>query len=74
MEYILAALISIPNIFGYEYVGYHECKQVGYIETEQVTVSPASVEMHDYTNNYILFKGINNDGTVSEITCVKESK
>ena len=32
MEYILAALISIPNIFGYEYVGYHECKQVGYIE------------------------------------------
>jgi hypothetical protein len=39
-----------------------------------LVMNPASVEMHDYTNNYILFKGINNDGTVSEITCVKESK
>ena len=74
MEYLLTMLLSISNIFGYEYVGYHECKQTGYIKAEQVTVYPASVEMHDYTNNYILFKGINKDGTVSEVKCIKDYK
>ena len=74
MNTILGIVFSVSTLFNYQYVGYHECTRVGVIESERVVVYPASVEMHDYTNNYILFKGINNDGTVSEITCVKESK
>ena len=72
MNTILGIVFSLSTLFDYQYVGYHECTRVGVIESESVVVYPASVELSDRTNNYILFKGINNDGTISEIACVKK--
>lgn len=46
--------------YEWRYVGYTECKRVGFLEPEKATVYPA----HDkHQKPYILFKQRNKDGT-----------
>ena len=66
---VLAGIFAVDKTQDYNYVGYHQCSQIGYVESENVTVYPASVNMGDRVNNYILFK----KGHVPSNVCAKKN-
>ena len=65
---VLAGMFAADTAQDYKYVGYHECSQIGYVVSENVTVYPASVDMGDRVNNYILFK----KGYIPSSVCAKK--
>jgi len=65
---VLVGIFTVDKTQDYSYVGYHECSQIGYVESDNVTVYPASVDMGDRVNNYILFK----KGYISSSICAKK--
>ena len=52
----------------WQYVGKHECNQVGVVEQTKARVYPAQVEVY---KPYIVFKQQNKDGTYT-VSCVLE--
>jgi len=72
MMMILLALLTVGGVAAYDmndwdYVGYHQCKQIGVVEPGKARVYPLSVD----DNHYILFKQKNNDNTYT-VTCTKD--
>lgn len=73
MMVLLLGLLLIGGVAAYDmndwkYVGYHECKRIGYLHKEKSTVYPATV---DNKVHYILYKQKNNDGTYT-VNCTIE--
>jgi hypothetical protein len=60
--------VATYDINEWKYVGYHECKRVGYLTPEKVTVYPAQVKGE---SPYILFKQKNLNGTY-KVACVND--
>ena len=73
MIVLLLGLALIGGVATYDmnewkYVGYHECKRIGFLEPEKATVYPAKVTGE---KPYILFKQKNKDGTYT-VACIHD--